>query len=124
VLDAVTQLINRDARIPDLRPDLGVQRDRAAARAEPAPDPLQPRHGRGFIVSDHADRSPTSSARRAAGCRRASLRYREDIVRGHGERPARLHRPAPRRELRQASDPVSPIPPASSSNGNSCRAVG
>ena len=82
VLDAVTRLINRDARISIC----GLISEYNATESPRGPNlrPILVNRAtiRGFIVSDHADRS-AEFLREAAGWVQAGrLRYREDIVQG------------------------------------------
>jgi NADPH-dependent curcumin reductase len=90
VLDAVTKLINRDARIPIC----GLVSEYNATEPPRGPN-LRPilfnrATVRGFIVSDHADRF-ADFVRDASGWVQAGqLRYREDIVEGIENAPRAL----------------------------------
>jgi NADPH-dependent curcumin reductase CurA len=82
VLAAVLRLLNRGARIPLC----GLVSQYNASSLPPGPNPAPLLVNRaliqGFIVSDHADRTPDFLRECAAWVRDGRLRYREDIVDG------------------------------------------
>jgi len=90
VLDAVTKLINRDARIPIC----GLVSEYNATEPPRGPN-LRPilfnrATVRGFIVSDHADRFADFIRDASRWVQAGQLRYREDIVEGIENAPRAL----------------------------------
>jgi len=87
VLDAVMRLINRDARIPIC----GLISEYNATEPPRGPNirPLLFNRAtmRGFIVSDHADRSGEFLREAIGWVQAGRLRYREDIVEGRENAP-------------------------------------
>ena len=87
VLDAVMRLINRDARIPIC----GLISEYNATEPPRGPNirPLLFNRAtmRGFIVSDHADRSGEFLREAIGWVQAGRLRYREDIVEGLDNAP-------------------------------------
>jgi len=87
VLDAVMRLINRDARIPIC----GLISEYNATEPPRGPNirPLLFNRAtmRGFIVSDHADRSGEFLREASGWVQAGRLRYREDIVEGLDNAP-------------------------------------
>jgi len=90
VFAAVMKLLNVGARIPLC----GIISEYNATQETPRPSlrPILSRRAliQGFIVSDHADRTPAFARDASAWLREGKLKYREDIVDGLDRAPAAL----------------------------------